>query len=162
MSHVSRIITSSDTRRGSSSRSMGEAPVRLGPRRRWPCARTSQSAVSEPTRLSVPFEAMSSALNQPLAHRMGEGLRVRVVTGRNLRLVVHQVLVERRARWHTGLLQLDDHQRQSVDEAHQIRAAGVERARDAELADQQEIIVRRLLATGSFSRCSPHFLYVRC
>jgi hypothetical protein len=34
------------------------------PRKRWPCASTSQSAVSEPTRLSMPFEAMSSALNQ--------------------------------------------------------------------------------------------------
>jgi len=33
-----------------------------------------------------------------------------------------------------------DHQRQAVDEADQIRPAGVERARDAELADQQEII----------------------
>jgi hypothetical protein len=32
-----------------------------------------------------------------------------------------------------------------VDEADQIRPAGVERARDAELADQQEIIVRRLI-----------------
>jgi hypothetical protein len=53
-------ITSSDTRRGSSSRSMRVLPV-------WkhcPCGSTSQSAVSEPTRLSVPFEAMSSALNR--------------------------------------------------------------------------------------------------
>ena len=91
----------------------------------------SQSAVSEPTRLSVPFEAMSSALNQNSA-----GICC---------LVVRQVLVERRARGHAGLLQLDDHQRQAVDEADQIRPAGVERAGDAELADQQEIIVRRLL-----------------
>jgi hypothetical protein len=49
------------------------------------------------------------------------------------------------ARGHAGLLQLDDHQRQAVDEADQIRAAGVERAGDAKLADQQEIIVRRML-----------------
>jgi len=96
--------------------------------------------------LSVPSEAMSSALNQPLAHRMGEGSRVSVVTGRNLRLVVRQVLVERRARGHAGLLQFDDHQRQAVDEAHQIRAAGVERARDAELADQQETPGAKTLA----------------
>ncbi|MGC2580134.1 MAG: hypothetical protein WA376_21390, partial [Terrimicrobiaceae bacterium] len=52
-SHVPRSITSSDTRRGSSSRSM-----------RFHSKNRSQSAVSEPTRLSVPFEAMSSALNQ--------------------------------------------------------------------------------------------------
>ena len=52
-SHVPRNITSSDTRRGSSSRSM-----------RFHSKNRSQSAVSEPTRLSVPFEAMSSALNQ--------------------------------------------------------------------------------------------------
>jgi hypothetical protein len=45
---------------------------------------------------------------------------------------------------HAGLLQLDDHQRQAVDEADQIRPAGVERAGDAELAGQQEIIVRRM------------------
>ncbi|MSU28249.1 MAG: hypothetical protein EXS27_10100 [Pedosphaera sp.] len=36
---------------------------------------------------------------------------------RNFRLVVRQVLVERRAHGHAGLLQLDDHQRQAVDEA---------------------------------------------
>jgi len=58
---------------------------------------------------------------------------------------VRQVLVERRARGHAGLLQLDDHQRQAVDEADQIRSADVERAGDAELADQQEIVVPRLL-----------------
>ena len=52
-SHRPRSMTSSDTRRGSSSRSM-----------RFHSKNRSQSAVSEPTRLSVPFEAMSSALNQ--------------------------------------------------------------------------------------------------
>jgi len=98
--------------------------------------------------MSVPFEAMSSALNSPLAHRMGEGSRVRADTHGDavLRmLVVRQVFIERRARGHAGLLQLNDHERQAVDEGHQIRAAGVERARDADLADQQEIIVRRML-----------------
>ncbi len=63
-----------------------------------------------------------------------------------------------------GLLQLDDHQRQAVDEADrgksEVRSPNYEvqsvrqsklvirhflRAGDAELADQQEIIVRRLL-----------------
>jgi hypothetical protein len=52
-SHVPRIITSSDTRRGSSSRLM-----------RFHSKNRPQSAVSEPTRPSVPFEAMSSVLNQ--------------------------------------------------------------------------------------------------
>ena len=70
----------------------------------------------------------------------GDEQRVEPKELRNFRLVVRQVLVERRARGHAGLLQLDDHQRQAVDEADQIRAAGVERAGDAELADQQEII----------------------
>lgn len=37
------------------------------------------------------------------------------------------------------------HQRQAVDEPDQIRAASVEHAGDAELADRQEIIVRRIL-----------------
>ncbi len=52
LSHVPRIITSSETRRGSSSRSI-----------RFHSKHRSQSAVIEPTRLSVPFDAMSSALN---------------------------------------------------------------------------------------------------
>ena len=34
------------------------------PRKRRPCTSASQSAVSDPTRLSVPFEAMSGALSQ--------------------------------------------------------------------------------------------------
>jgi hypothetical protein len=69
--------------------------------------------------------------------------------------VVRQVLVERRGRGHAGLLQLDDHQRQAVDEADrgeselrssvsstiEIRHPSFPlRAGDAELADQQEII----------------------
>ena len=53
LSQVPRIITSSDTRRGSSSLSM-----------RFHSKKRSQSAVSEPTRLSVPFDAMSKALYQ--------------------------------------------------------------------------------------------------
>ncbi len=73
----------------------------------------SQSAVSEPTRLSVPFEAIEQ--------------RVEPEERRNLALVVREVLVERRARRHAGLLQLDHHQRQAVDEADEIRPAGVER-----------------------------------
>jgi hypothetical protein len=52
-SQVPRSITSSDTRRGSSSRST-----------RFHSKKRSQSAVSEPTRLSVPLLPMSSALNQ--------------------------------------------------------------------------------------------------
>jgi len=64
---------------------------------------------------------------------------------RNFRLVVRQVFVEHRARGCAGFLQFDDHQRQAVDEADQIRPAGVKRAGDAELADRQEIIVRRML-----------------
>ena len=119
-SQVPRSITSSDTRRGSSSRSM-----------RFHSKNRSQSAVREPTRLSVPLEAMSSALYQNSA-----GISL---------LVVRQVLVECRARWHTGLLQLDDHERQAVDEAHQVRPAGVECAGDAELADEEEIIGFRVL-----------------
>jgi hypothetical protein len=76
---------------------------------------------------------------------------------------VRQVLVECRARGHAGLLQLEDHQRQAVDEADrgksEVRNANSEvqsvrhwkfdirhsTAGDAELADQQEIIVRRML-----------------
>jgi hypothetical protein len=107
-----------------------------------------QSAVSEPTRLSVPFEAMSITLNQnsvPLSASDGERDQG---CGVDSLPVVRQVLVEGRARGHAGLLQLDDHQprlRIGVDEADQIRPAGLERPGDAELADQQKIIVRRLL-----------------
>jgi len=50
-SHKPRSINSNDTRRGSSSRSFVSTPLKR-----------SQSAVSEPTRLSAPFEAISSAL----------------------------------------------------------------------------------------------------
>jgi hypothetical protein len=47
----------------------------------------------------------------------GDEQRVEPKELRNFRLVVRQVLVERRARGYTGLLQLDDRQRQAVDEA---------------------------------------------
>ena len=47
--------------------------------------------------------------------------------------VMRQDFVERRARGHARVLQLDGHQRQAVDEADQIRPTGVERARDNEL-----------------------------
>jgi len=46
------------------------------------------------------------------------------------------------ARGYAGFLQLDVHERQAVDEADQIRTGS---AGDAELADQQETIVRRML-----------------
>ena len=42
-------------------------------------------------------------------------------------LVAGEVVVERLLRRHAGLLQLDDHEGQAVDEADQIRPAGVER-----------------------------------
>ena len=44
---------------------------------------------------------------------------------RDLLLAVRQVFVERRARGHAELFQLDDHQREIVDEADHIRPAGV-------------------------------------
>ena len=46
----------------------------------------------------------------------GDEQRVEPKELRNFRLVVRQVLVERRTRGHAGLLQLNDHQRQAVDE----------------------------------------------
>ena len=52
-SHSPRSITSSDTRRGSSSLSI-----------RFHSVNRSQSAVSDPTRLSLPFDAIISALYQ--------------------------------------------------------------------------------------------------
>ena len=97
----------------------------------------SQSAVSEPTRLSVPFEAMSSALYQNSCGMPFCGACSCVRFSSNAC-----------SRRHAGLLQLDDHQRQAVDEADQIGPAGVERPGDAELADQQEVVVLR----GSPSR----------
>ena len=56
-----------------------------------------------------------------------------------------QVLIEGGARGDGGLLQLDHHQRQAVDEADQVRPAGIELAGDAELADEQEIVAGRVL-----------------
>ena len=60
---------------------------------------------------------------------------------RDLLLVVGQVLVEGRARRHAGLLEFDHNPGQAVDEAHQIWPAGVKPAHDAELADQQKIVL---------------------
>ena len=66
--------------------------------------------------------------------------------------IVSQVLVERRARGHAGLLQLDDHREKSEVRspkssqfANRNWSFVISTAGDAELADQQEIIVRRLL-----------------
>ena len=86
--------------------------------------------MSEPTRLSVPLLAISSALNQKSC-----GICV---------LVVGEVLVEGRARRHAGLLQLHHHPGQAVDEADQVGPAGVEAAHDAELAHQQEVVLLRI------------------
>ena len=120
-----------------------------------PVARPAQHHFQRhPARLVLALDAFP--LEEPLPIRReradaavravrGDEQRVEPEELRNLRLVVRQVLVERCARGHAGLLQLDDHQRQAVDEADQIRPAGVKRAGDAELADQQEIIIRRLL-----------------
>ncbi len=60
-------------------------------------------------------------------------------------LVAGDVLVERLFRRHTWLLQLDNDQGQTVDEADEIRPAGVERSRDVELTDEQEVVVRGVL-----------------
>jgi hypothetical protein len=53
-------------------------------------------------------------------------------------------LVEGGARRHAGLLQLDHHPRQAIDEADQIGPTGVERAGHGQLADEQEIVVLRM------------------
>ena len=54
------------------------------------------------------------------------GSRIRVLYAVLRMFVARQVFVERRVRGHAGLLQLDDHQRQAVDEAQQIRPVGVQ------------------------------------
>jgi hypothetical protein len=53
---------------------------------------------------------------------------------------VGEVLVEGGPRRHAGLLEFNHHPRQSVDETHQVRSAGVERTGHAELAHQQEVV----------------------
>ena len=114
-----------------------------------PVARAAQHHLQRhPSRLVLALDAFP--LEEPLPIRRertdaavravrGDEQRVEPEELRNLGLVVRQVFIERRARGHAGLLQLDDHQRQAVDEADQIRAAGVERARDAELAKSNSI-----------------------
>jgi hypothetical protein len=57
---------------------------------------------------------------------------------------VGEVLVEGGPRRHAGLLEFDHHPGQAIDEADQVGPAGVERAGDAELADQQEVVVLRV------------------
>ena len=70
----------------------------------------------------------------------GNHQRIEDKQRRDLILVVREVLVEGRPRRHAGLLEFNHHPRQAVDEAHQVRPAGVERAGHAELAYQQEVI----------------------
>ena len=55
-----------------------------------------------------------------------------------------EVFVEGGSRRHAGLLELDDHPRQSINEADQVGPAGIERTGYAELADQQEVVPLRL------------------
>jgi hypothetical protein len=74
----------------------------------------------------------------------GDEQRVAPEQRRNLLLVVGEVLVEGGPRRHARLLEFDHHPRQAIDEADQIGPAGIERTGDAELADQQEVVVLRL------------------
>ena len=73
----------------------------------------------------------------------GDQQRVIPEKRRDLSFVMRQIFIKCRARRHSRLLQLDHHERQAIDKPDQIRTAGVKRPRDAELADQQEIVVRR-------------------
>lgn len=74
---------------------------------------TTMGEESSNTRLPIRRERADAAVR---AIR-GDEQRVEPNELRNFRLVVLQVLVERRAHGLAGLLQLDDHQRQAVDEA---------------------------------------------
>ncbi len=80
--------------------------------------------------------------------------RVVVEELRDRLLVVAEVLVEALAHVHAGLLQLDQHQRQAVHEAHQIRPLQIQLACHPELRGQQEIIVLRQLPIDH-----PHHLH---
>src|SRR4030067_50833 len=111
-----RSITSSDTRRGSSSLST-----------RFHSKNRSQSAVSEPTRLSVPLEAISKAFDQNSA-----GTRILRM------LVAGQIAIEGLPGGHAWFLQLDHHPRQSIHEDDQIRAAGVKLAADRHLSHEMQ------------------------
>jgi hypothetical protein len=53
-------------------------------------------------------------------------------------LVAGEVIVERLFRRHARLLELDDHQRQTVHEADQVWPVGVERSGDRHLAHEAE------------------------
>jgi len=123
-SHVPRSITSSDTRHDSSSCSMRFHSKKVAVRKHLPIRRE---------RADVAVRAIR-----------GDEQHVEPEHRRDLQLVMREVLLERRARGHAGLLQFDDYQSRvcGIDEAHQIRPASVECADDA---DQQEIIVRRML-----------------
>jgi hypothetical protein len=59
-------------------------------------------------------------------------------------LVVGEVLVEGGPCSHAGFFQFNHYPGQAIDETDQVGPAGVERAGDAELADQQEVVVLRL------------------
>src|SRR5947207_781172 len=109
-------MTSSETRRGSSSLSMRlHSDIR------------SQSAVIDPTRLAVPFEAMMSALYQ---NNAGTPFCM---------FVAGDVFIERRTRRHARFLEFHQHERQTVHESDQIRPAGVERPGDCHLTNEKEI-----------------------
>ena len=108
-----------------------------------------RSITSSDTRRGIILALDAFPLEEPLPIRRqradaavravrGDEQRVEPEQRRDLLLVVRQVLVERRARGHAGLLQLDDHQWQADDEADQIRPAGVERAGNAELAESRK------------------------
>ena len=93
--------------------------------------------------LEEPLPIRRERANAAVRAVRGDEQRVAPKELGNFHLAVRQVFVEGCARGHAGLLQLDDHQRQAVDEADQIRSAGVERAGDTELADEQGSNVRR-------------------
>ena len=59
--------------------------------------------------------------------------------------VTCDVLIQRRARRHSRLFELHHHQRQTVDKPDQVRSAGVERTGHRHLANEQEIVRRRIL-----------------
>jgi hypothetical protein len=60
-----------------------------------------------------------------------------------LAAVVAQVVIERALQRHRRLFQLDEHQRQAVDEAQQVAAAAVHVAGHPHLRGQEELVVGR-------------------
>lgn len=73
----------------------------------------------------------------------GDQQRVAPEQHRNLLLVVGEVFVGGGPCRHAGFFEFDHHPRQAIDEADQIGPASVERPGHAELADQQEIVIRQ-------------------